>query len=241
MDLCVIRHAQSSNNTLVDQTYRVCDPDLTDLGWRQADLLARHLASEAMRSLILSPSATAPRRHNGHGALFDHLYCSPMRRALQTAAPLGKALGLVPEVWADIHEQGGVWLDHGAGVGTVGYPGITRRALLEEFPGYRVSDAITEEGWWVQGQEEEQEASVRAARVAAGLRDRWHHDERIAFVTHGAFSMLLFRALLGQPPDSEVCYHMDNTGVSLLRFRPNRTVSVRYMNRLDHLPAELIS
>jgi 2,3-bisphosphoglycerate-dependent phosphoglycerate mutase len=241
MDLYIIRHAQSTNNALPDQTYRVCDPDLTDLGWRQVERLAQHLANETVRDLILSPSASTAGPGNGHGAPFDRLYCSPMRRALQTAGPLAKVLGLTPEVWVDIHEQGGMWLDHGAETGIVGYPGITRPALLSEFPGCVIPETLTDYGWWQRGHEEETEAATRAAQVAAVLRSRRNNHERIALITHGAFAMLLFRALLGQAPDSEVCYHLDNTGISLIRFRANGTLSVRYLNRLNHLPPEMMS
>ena len=48
MDLYIIRHAQSTNNALpaeVELRDRVCDPLLSDLGYRQAAFLAEHLAT----------------------------------------------------------------------------------------------------------------------------------------------------------------------------------------------------
>ena len=49
MQLYIIRHAQSVNNALDDQRYRVSDPLLTEVGHRQAAMLAEHLAHGAGR------------------------------------------------------------------------------------------------------------------------------------------------------------------------------------------------
>jgi 2,3-bisphosphoglycerate-dependent phosphoglycerate mutase len=167
-----------------------------------------------------------------------------MRRALQTARPIGQALGLKPEVWIDIHEHGGIWLDHGAETGIVGYGGITRDELLGDFPGYVTPPELTDAGWWQGSFESLPLAEARAARVAQTLRD-WgadeaRRDEKIAIISHGAFSTLLLHALLGvarQP----VFYHFDNASISLVRFRREIEISVRYLNRLPHLPAEMIT
>ncbi|MGC8780008.1 MAG: histidine phosphatase family protein [Anaerolineae bacterium] len=241
MDLYIIRHAQSYNNALSDERERVCDPDLTDLGRQQAELLAMHLAT----GRDLHPQPTRPWNTtfsaNGHGYGIQRLFTSAMRRALQTARPIGLALGLQPEVWLDIHEHGGIWLDHGPDVGILGHGGITRAELMAEFPHYAVPAGITEEGWWRGGQESLEAAAERARRVAATLCSWGPCDEKIAIITHGAFATLLLRALLGEPVLQPVYYHLDNASISLIRFRANGEISVRYLNRLDHLPADLIT
>lgn len=242
MDLYIIRHAQSTNNALPDERDRVCDPHLTEIGRRQAELLADHLATA--RDLHPQPTRAwnTPPGANGHGGYgIQRLYTSPMRRALQTAWPVGQALGVQPEVWLDIHEHGGIWLDHGEGVGIRGYGGITRQELAAEFPGYAMSAEITDAGWWHGSHEALAAAEARAARVAATLRDWGQRDEKIAIITHGAFATFLLRALLGEPTAQPVFYHLDNTSISLVRFRQNNELSVRYLNRLDHLPAELVT
>lgn len=249
MELYIIRHAQSFNNALPDERDRVCDPHLTEIGRRQAELLAGHLATG--RDLHPQPTRAwnAPPSANGHGGYgIQRLYASAMRRALQTAWPVGQALGLQPEVWLDIHEEGGIWLDHGAGLGVKGYGGITREELAAEFPGYLMPEELTGAGWWHGSQEELWAAEARAVRVAETLRGWGQRDEKIAIITHGAFATFLLRALLGgrfepsaAPVAQPVFYHLDNTSISLVRFRRNNELSVRYLNRLDHLPAELIT
>lgn len=235
MQLYIIRHAQSTNNVLTDQRYRVCDPALTELGLRQAEVLARHLADGTDQP----PVVGQPDERRGYG--ITRLYCSPMRRALQTAAPVARALGLRPEVWIDIHEYGGVWVDHGDGRGPVGYPGVTRGELAQDFPGFLIPDELTETGWW-RGAQEEAEAFVsRAAQVAATLFSWSERQERVAIITHAAFADGLLCALFEVGRAQPVHYHHDNTGISLLDFRPQGGLSIRYLNRLDHLRADMAS
>jgi 2,3-bisphosphoglycerate-dependent phosphoglycerate mutase/probable phosphoglycerate mutase len=238
MELYIIRHAQSSNNALADERERVCDPHLTDLGRQQAELLAAHLTTgpdlHPIRPWLTSPGA------NGHGYGITRLYTSPMRRCLQTTLPIARTLGLTPEVWVDIHEHGGIWLDHGEAAGRRGYPGITRSELSAQFPGYAVPDRVSEAGWWRGAYEELEAAEARAERVAETLRGWGSLDEKIAIVSHGAFGSLLLCALLGEATQP-VYYHLDNTSISLIRFRRVNEISVRYLNRLAHLPAEMIT
>ena len=45
IELFIIRHAESGNNSLSDNRDRVVDPPITELGRRQAEILAQHLAT----------------------------------------------------------------------------------------------------------------------------------------------------------------------------------------------------
>ncbi len=242
MELYLIRHAQSTNNALADQNQRVCDPPLTDLGLRQAEVIARHVAEGLTPELVKygSVEATDAAQRRGYG--LTRLYCSPMRRTLQTAQPISQALGLTPEVWVDIHEQGGIYLDHGEEVGRVGYPGLTRAEILAEFPAYRLPDAVTEQGWWRSGYEEWPLCQGRAIKVAHTLR-QWAigSTERIALVSHGGFLDALLKALFDQLPGRHLFYHHYNTAVTRLDFREDGRLGLRFINRVDHLPPELVS
>lgn len=235
MKLYIIRHAQSTNNALTDLRDRVCDPPLTELGRRQADILARHLATG-------SSPVPWETDHPGYG--ITRLYCSPMWRALQTAQPIGQALGLAPEVWIDVHERGGIYLDHGESGGIVGYPGKTRSEILAEFPNYILPDGITDQGWWHQGREDRAACHGRAIRVAEKLRDIQRccaEDERIAIVSHGGFTDALLKALFNQLPDPQVYYHHFNTAISRVDFHSDGHLEVQYLNLVGHLPLELVS
>lgn len=73
--MILLRHGQSEFNLLFTATRKdpgIPDPKLTQLGHEQADLAASALANEGIRRII----------------------CSPYTRALQTAAPVARALGL---------------------------------------------------------------------------------------------------------------------------------------------------
>ena len=245
MDLYIIRHAQSTNNALPPETEaatRVCDPLLTELGHRQAERLAEHLATGCDgwgETVSADPEAGGDGCVSTYG--ITRLVCSPMRRALLTAQPISRALGLQPEVWLDIHEHGGIYLDHDAPVGRVGYPGITRGELEAQFPGYRAPGELTETGWWRAGFEEWAVCVARAAGVASRLREQATSTDRLAMVTHGAFASVLIMALVSTPPSAGVHFSHNNTGISLVRFRPDGGIRLRYLNRVAHLQPAMIT
>jgi broad specificity phosphatase PhoE len=227
MELFLIRHGQSTNNALTDWTRRVEDPLLTSSGERQAQHTALHLAA----GLHLHPSARDARR-----PVLDRLYCSPMIRAMQTADAISRAVDVTPEVWVDIHEVGGIYLDHGDR--KVGYPGRTRRELEQWFPRCVLTDELTEDGWWNRDFEEAHVGHARAANVAAMLRERAGDDARVGLVSHGDFLSALLEALGGRPPNSGIYYEHRNTGITCVDLTP-QGARVRYLNRVDHLPEEL--
>lgn len=242
MELFLIRHAQSYNNALGDERRRIVDPPLTEIGLRQAELLAAFLANGS--DYESAPCEGEPTNGgNGCGHGITRLYTSAMQRALQTAQAIGRALGLRPEVWVEVHEHGGMWLDHGEPVGVVGYPGMSRSEIAARFPEAILPPEITEEGWYdpTQGYETWEQAAGRAERVAAQLRARVPSDEHIAIISHGGFSHLLLRVLLHVMPEGDVFFHHDNTGITRLRFYENEQVSLRYLNRVSHLPGELVT
>lgn len=224
MQLYLIRHGQSTNNTLADPQDRVCDPPLTELGRRQAERLAEHLADVR------------------HGYGITRLYVSPMWRALQTAQPVGRTLGLPVEVWIELHEVGGIYLDYGEAGGIVAYPGKTRSEVLAEFPDYVLPDGITEQGWWRgEGREDWPACQGRALRVAGQLRQWAAEDERIAIISHGGLIGALLKALLDQLPSRHLWYAHGNTGISRLDLSGDGRLEVQFLNRLEHLPPELVS
>lgn len=218
MELFLIRHAQSTNQVLDSRDDIVFDPWLTELGERQAALLAESFARGEERVRFVDGS-------------IDRLKCSPMWRALQTARPLAEALDLTAEVWVDVHEQ----------VLTVDdATGGSREAILAAFPGYCLPEEITDRGWWGGGGESRSECMERAIRVASELWERADVDETLAIVSHARFLDYLVKALLDHLPGHHCWYHHNNTAVSRLALGGER-FQVRYLNRLDHLPPQLIS
>jgi 2,3-bisphosphoglycerate-dependent phosphoglycerate mutase len=161
-----------------------------------------------------------------------------MVRALETAHPIAAALGIVPEVWRDIHEIGGIYLDHGER--KVGYPGRTRRELAERFPDYVLPPELAEDGWWNRSFEEHPEGHARAAVVAARLHERAAADVRIALVSHADFLSALLHALGRQQPVNGAYFAHRNTGVTHVDLTQQGVV-VRYLNRYDHLDDDLLT
>jgi 2,3-bisphosphoglycerate-dependent phosphoglycerate mutase len=225
MDLYLIRHAQSANNALTDIRLRTMDPLLTELGVRQAELVAGHLAR------IIPTGHSLPTR----------LYCSPMWRALHTASFIARTTGLTPQVWVEVHEHGGIYLDHGEEAGVIGYPGKTRQEMLTEFPGVILPPEVTDQGWWHGGREELSACYERAARVIEALSERIPTDERILIVSHGGFINSFLKLLFDQQLDWPVFYHHANTAITYLTLTAERHVDVHYLNRVDHLTPEMVS
>jgi 2,3-bisphosphoglycerate-dependent phosphoglycerate mutase len=234
MQLYIVRHAQSSHNATLERLDQECDPPLTDLGKQQAEIVARYLAGGMKPGPSTWPCTEAP---DGH--LITQLYCSPMWRALQTAQPIGQVLGLTPEVWIDIHEQGGMYFDYGEVGGIVAQPGKTRQEILVEFPNYVLPEGITEQGWWTGGYEDRPTCHRRAIKVAEVLRQRAVSNERIAIVSHGTFIDALLKALLNQLAGHHFLYHHCNAGISRIDFSTDGHLDVRYLNLVAHLPPEL--
>lgn len=223
MRLYLIRHGQSENNILTEETFnqRKVDPDLTELGQEQAELLAHYLAT------------------SGDGFGITHLYCSAMHRALQTAHPISVMLGIQPQVWLELHEKGGLFLNEEGEIR--GYPGMTRALILQTFPDYTLPDDISDVGWYKpeQGMEPETYSQFRALKVLDDLRERADSKDVIALVSHAGFLDVLLKAIFDQLPSEKhaMRYHHQNTAITRIEFIGKRPV-LHYLNRVEHLPME---
>lgn len=235
MQLLLVRHAESVNNLLATQhafsdymRRRSPDPSITDRGFVQADALARHFEDV------------------DYGV--TDIFVSPMLRALQTARPMVRALKLQPRLWVAIHEDGGMFTGDPDAPETVsGYPGLTLAEFTRDHPEFELVDEITDDGWWTAGWEDRAACHARAIRVAADLVHRADSERAqgiasvVALVSHGTFLDALIKALFGHLPDERHHYFLNNTALSLLDFsRPGR-IRLAYLNRTQHLPADLVT
>ena len=247
MRLYIIRHAQSENNARWAATGasdgRSSDPSLTDTGHQQAQHLARFLA-RAEPSAETDPWDVADRRGFG----ITHLYTSLMQRAIVTATAVAQALELPLVAWTAIHEAAGIFEYEPDGGRRIGLPGPNRSFFETLYPHLLLPDSLGEDGWWNRPSESRAETRVRAGRVADELFDRHGHSEdRVALVTHGAFSHYFLSALLDRteyeddgPHPRRLWLLMNNTGITRLDFT-SRYATLFYTNRLEHLPPHLIT
>lgn len=225
MRVYLIRHAQSENNVLTEETIhnRKVDPDLTPLGYEQRDFLAHFLAT------------ASENREPEFG--ITHLYCSAMLRTLLTTQPVAEALNLQPEVWVDLHEKGGMFLREGGMVN--GFNGMPRETIAKKFPDYHLPESVTSNGWYNSdmGMEPETHSFYRAIKVAAALRERSaDSNEVLALVSHAGFLDILLKAIFDQLPSRPhtMRYYHYNTSITRIDYHGRRPV-LHYMNRVDHL------
>jgi 2,3-bisphosphoglycerate-dependent phosphoglycerate mutase len=239
MQLYLIRHAQSKNNALWEQTGdnlgRSMDPELTELGTRQAQILARFIAQgNPEKEKVEDP-------HNRLGFRLTHLYSSLMVRAVATGCFIAQALNMPLLGWPDWHEGGGIYLEDEATGELVGHPGKDRAYFRAHYPDVILPSDLEDGGWWNRPFEERPQRWERARRVQAELMKR-HGDtlDRVGVVMHGGFYNYFIKTLFGIEPDQEIWFVMSNAAITRIDFSSDE-VRVIYQNRLEFMPSELLS
>jgi 2,3-bisphosphoglycerate-dependent phosphoglycerate mutase len=240
MQLYFIRHGQSANNALYDRTGswsgRNYDPELTDIGIRQAEYLARFL-----RHTYPGAATNDWDPHNVSGFGITHLYTSLMLRAVQTGSIVAEAVGLPFMAWEDIHENGGLYLDDEETDEKIGQAGPNRSEFAARFPSLVLPDRLGKTGWWNRPYEDEKQWPIRARRFLSDLTARHGstHD-RVAVISHGGFYQQTLLALLNAPAADGFWFALHNAGIARIDFNEGNVVLV-YANRVDFLSRELIS
>jgi 2,3-bisphosphoglycerate-dependent phosphoglycerate mutase len=235
MQFYFIRHAQSSNNFLYDTTGssvgRSEDPELTEVGYHQAELLARFLARG-------NPVPTDRLNRSGFG--ITHLYTSLMVRAVATATIIARELALAPVGWEELHEGGGIYLEDPETGEKVGQPGKTRAYFATHYPELVLPATFNDDGWWNRPFEEYEQVFPRAERFLNDLLTRHGNTEdRVAVVSHGGFYNVLMQTIfkIGR---ANVWFHLNNAAITRIDFLGEEIVLV-YANRTDFLPNDLIT
>jgi len=240
MQLYFIRHGQSANNLLWDRTGsskgRSHDPGLTEMGQRQAEVLAQFLSQS-------DPSAPHDERdpHNTGGFHLTHLYCSLMVRAVATGTVVADALGLPLTAWHDLHETGGIYLDGEENGEPIPLPGNPRAYFEAHYPRLVLPASLDESGWWNRPFEMPEERPVRARRFLNDLLARHGGaDDRVAVVSHGGFYTHFMAALLDLPDRNGLWFAINNVAITRIDFWED-SIGLVYSNRMDFLPHELIT
>ena len=247
MELYFIRHGQSQNNAnWGNAEYKESpDPALTEIGMEQACCVSEFLREA---QTFVNPKEWNPQNRYGFG--LTHIYTSMMERAVNTAAPTARALGIPFAAWEQIHESGGIFGRDGE-LKLKGLSGRSRSYFEQNFPELTLPDHLNGTGWW-NGRpfETEEECHLRAETFLADLLAR-HGDKdgqpehRVAIFSHGGFYGHLIFAILNTPwrnasQGMQSWFSINNCAISRFDFRADE-VSIAYLNRTDHLPNHLIT
>ncbi|HZD58069.1 MAG TPA: histidine phosphatase family protein [Anaerolineales bacterium] len=240
MILFFIRHAQSVNNALAAEDIstkgRHSDPELTSQGEQQAERLAEFLrrGGPSGGQLELSRSSA------GFG--ITHLYTSLMVRSVATGAVIARRLNLPLLAWEELHERGGIFLEDQVTGELIGLSGEGRAYFEEYFPELLLPRDLPDAGWWNSRPFEGAEQwPTRAWRFLAQLRTRHGGSEdRVAVVSHGGFYNDFLRALLPLPAEPKSWFELNNVAITRIDFQED-IVIVKYHNRIDYLPADMVT
>lgn len=240
MELYFVRHGQSANNAIWEKHQtnngRSSDPDLTEIGYRQAASVAQFLAQPYDDEQVVGRDP-----YNLAGFGITHVYCSLMVRAIETGTAIASSLHLPLVAWCDLHEIGGIFLDGALPGERNGLPGNTRAELEQRFPHLRLPETLGDGGWWNRPFEPEEDRLPRAQRFLNDLLIRHHAtQDRIVVVSHGDFYNLMLTVLLHLPVTDRRWFSLNNAAVSRFIFTGDH-LAITYMNRADFLPRELIT
>ena len=209
MNIVIIRHGESVNN-LPDPSGHMTDPVLTGLGLAQARLLGERCA----------------------GMQIDALISSPLARALQTVNEI--SLRRENQPVQILHELVEIGTD---------YTMLAHREALKLCPAalpYEAAPGPEDYGdaWGLEVRDPYYTLS-RAYRVISRVRQTFPADSTVLLLGHGAFNQRLIAAALRFPFPPDFIFSQQNTGVSVINYRPGEhgreVTSLVMMNDTSHL------
>jgi alpha-ribazole phosphatase len=206
MECWLVRHGESTWNSAA-RFQGGLDAPLSPRGHAQAAALAGGLA---------------PTR-------FDALYTSPLRRARDTAAACGAALGLTPVPLDELREVGlGAW------------EGLTLATVLAQ-------DGERYRRWLAApvdhppaGGEPMASLTGRVQAALAGLSAR-HPEGRVLVVSHGGAISSALCGWLGQPLNAIWTFRLDNASITRVKLPAGRVLAVNEIGHLAAVPAEALA
>jgi 2,3-bisphosphoglycerate-dependent phosphoglycerate mutase len=242
MQFYCIRHAQSENNLLYVQTGSVegrsADPELTPVGWQQAEALARFLSRPGLTA-VNHDLAYDPQ--NLGGFTLTHLYCSLMVRAVATGMVVARALNLPLVAWEDVHEVGGIHEKDAETGERAGLPGNNQAYFETHYPALVLPESLGQAGWWNRPFEDHDQRPLRARRFWEELLAKHgDSDDRVAVISHGGFYRHLMWVILDCPEEEAPWFALNNAAITRIDLN-SYGLSIQYMNRLDFVPRDLVT
>jgi broad specificity phosphatase PhoE len=208
VELTLVRHGQSMANRdgiLQGRT----DSPLSDLGRRQAEHLGNWF--------------------KGRGLSWHAVYCSPLRRARDTACLISEHAGtLAPQEDPDLEE-----------VHAGEMQGKPSAALHRDHPEFYQRGIESMGDYSDFGGESYADVQARVTRMITKLHE--HHraaGQRVLLVSHGGFLFQLAKALICAPVPRVLMLRFGNCSVTHVRCRERRGT---YIGEIEwHLPIDLI-
>jgi probable phosphoglycerate mutase len=194
MELLLIRHALPVRRELV---VGAADPELSPAGRAQADHLAEYLAAERL----------------------DAVYCSPLRRAVETGVPVAARQSVEPVVVDDVAEWDRM------------SPEYVPVEELKAADDQRWRDLV--DGVWTS---DERPDDFRDRVLAAIERlVRAHSGGRIAIVCHGGVINTYLAAVLGLDPARPGFFYPNYTSIHRVMAAGTGQRSILTINETSHL------
>ncbi len=218
MEIVLIRHGQPE---WVRDGLAVVDPPLTDLGRRQAELLAKWMLDEH----------------------FDEILVSPLVRARQTAAPLLEALGRDEVIDAWLEEiRDPLWHGSPAEKAAEAYAELRGRRAEERWHGLNGGESMRDFVARIRAGVTEFLAARGVVRTDMDL-PVWQITEpgaRIALIAHAGTNSVTIAHLLGLEPvpwewDRFVLGHTSVSRVEALEFDDGFSFGLSKLSNLEHL------
>lgn len=225
MEIVLIRHGQPE---WIKDGLNVDNPPLTELGLAQAEAMASALANEK----------------------FDEVYCSPLLRARQTAAPLFEALGLPESIAPWLEEiRDPSWHGTPQKKAELAYAELRGRPAEGRWDGLDGGESIRDFTHRIRTGADEFFAARGVARSPAHeLLDLpvWQIAEpgaRIALVAHAGTNSTSIGHLLGLTPtpwewDRFVLGHTSISRLEALELGDGFTFSLTKLSDVEHLRAD---
>ena len=159
-----------------------------------------------------------------HDIPLSAIYASPMTRAMQTAAPLAEAKGLVPSAVPAFHE-----VDCGRWEGVSFYDILKNGSEL-------LRAWLTDGETPAPGGESLGDVYRRTGAPLNEIVDRHRHSsDNVAIVAHGAVNRTLICHLLGLRPDRAFCFEQENACISRFALDEPFPPKLTMLNSTIHL------
>lgn len=206
---------------------RLCDPHLSPLGERQAELLPEHPHLLDLKFASLSEEGRV------------RVVTSPMQRAILTSQPLLRAYQLPRALLvADVCEKGGSYVTHkDLAAGThqnVASPGRSRAELTELYGATHDASECGVDGWWYTpspGAEDNDAFEARLLRAQSWLENivrsyasDSNQPDYLVIVSHADFIDAILTKLLRLPAGhAKYVFYASNTSISHVEFEVSAT------------------